>query len=403
MAALVVVGSASAQSVIGRWEFNDDLNAVVGGNATVWELGLLGNVQKAPVFMDDTINGEAAKVAVIQADPTDGANTVFRVTHTGTPNGNGTVKLNSYTLVMDVYFDSLPGFISLLQTDANPTANDGDWFVRSDGGMGISGNYTDANNSLRMDGGVWRRIILTNDTRTLVSGNQMYFSYVDGALQNQVQSPSSWGVDGRFGLPVGANPFWLFADEDGEVGPGRINSAVLIDGALTPGQVAELGAAQAAGIPGIAFAGTATLSDSAAKDTTVKVGIYTPGSTTALVEDTLELPSSGKFSFYSRRAGAYDVVVKPRGFLAKRFAAVTFPATTLDAAYIAGDIDNDNMISVFDYDKLSSYFDKGSADADWMTLDTDGVSPSNADIDGDGSVSVFDYDILSRNFDIAGE
>lgn len=67
-----------------------------------------------------------------------------------------------------------------------------------------------------------------------------------------------------------------------------------------------------------------------------------------------------------------------------------------------GDIDGDDAVTVFDYDKLSQYFDRTSADADWTAADGDGVAPFQADLDGDGSVTVFDYDLLSQNFDELG-
>lgn len=60
----------------------------------------------------------------------------------------------------------------------------------------------------------------------------------------------------------------------------------------------------------------------------------------------------------------------------------------------AGDIDGDNSITVFDYDRLSAAFDASSGDANWNDM---------ADLDGDGTVTVFDYDILSANFDRVGD
>ena len=59
-----------------------------------------------------------------------------------------------------------------------------------------------------------------------------------------------------------------------------------------------------------------------------------------------------------------------------------------------GDIDGDNSVTVFDYDRLSAAFDASAGDAGYDAA---------ADLDGDGTVSVFDYDILSRNFDLVGD
>gem|GEM_PF-3515628 len=64
------------------------------------------------------------------------------------------------------------------------------------------------------------------------------------------------------------------------------------------------------------------------------------------------------------------------------------------ATLVNGDIDGDNAVTVFDFDRLSQAFDTTSGDAAW---------DASADLDGDGLVTVFDYDILSRNFDLVGE
>lgn len=68
-----------------------------------------------------------------------------------------------------------------------------------------------------------------------------------------------------------------------------------------------------------------------------------------------------------------------------------------------GDSDNDNAITLLDYDKFSLYYDKTNADTDWFTQDGDGVAPVDADYDFDGAVTLLDYDIFSNNFDSVGD
>gem|GEM_PF-3130960 len=101
----------------------------------------------------------------------------------------------------------------------------------------------------------------------------------------------------------------------------------------------------------------------------------------------------------------FKLTMKLRGMLRKTTGIwdTTAGAFTFDWDIKGGDIDNDNSVTVFDYDKLSTYFDKNSADSDWDTADGDGIAPVDADIDGDGAVTVFDYDVLSRNFDLVGD
>jgi|GEM_PF-2314863 len=103
--------------------------------------------------------------------------------------------------------------------------------------------------------------------------------------------------------------------------------------------------------------------------------------------------------------GTYSMFVRGRTWMwsSRSINLSATGATGLDFTLINGDIDGDNSVTVFDYDKLSSYFDKSSADSDWNTPDGDGIRPSAADLDGDGAVTVFDYDILSRNFDANGD
>ena len=77
--------------------------------------------------------------------------------------------------------------------------------------------------------------------------------------------------------------------------------------------------------------------------------------------------------------------------------AVTVSSTDLSGLTLNlrnGDIDGDNAVTVFDYDRLSQAFDSAPGGLGW---------DADADLDGDGAVTVFDYDILSRNFDEVGE
>lgn len=105
--------------------------------------------------------------------------------------------------------------------------------------------------------------------------------------------------------------------------------------------------------------------------------------------------------------GTFKVLVRTATHLWKNAGTVTITNAdqfiTGTAVLTNGDIDGDNSVTVFDYDKLSAYFDKTSADADWSTEDGDGVAPKEADLDRDGSVTVFDYDVLSANFDQVGD
>jgi|GEM_PF-4708707 len=140
----------------------------------------------------------------------------------------------------------------------------------------------------------------------------------------------------------------------------------------------------------------------------LKLQIRQPGTLTlAVPEIDVTLGANGDYSvpMGALPAGTYDLWFKKKNTISAIISNVTIGATGVSGQDImlkAGDIDNDRMVTVFDYDKLSLYFDKNNADADWNTADGDGIAPADADLDGDGAITVFDYDILSTNFDLAG-
>lgn len=116
---------------------------------------------------------------------------------------------------------------------------------------------------------------------------------------------------------------------------------------------------------------------------------------------------------FANGEGAYKVMVKPgtynvyafvTGCLSKLVAAnltinadTTLPSITL----LSGDVDGDDVVSVFDYIRLSDAFDSsayggpgGGPTANW--------DPAS-DLDRDGVVSIFDYLLVSDNFDRLGD
>ncbi len=101
----------------------------------------------------------------------------------------------------------------------------------------------------------------------------------------------------------------------------------------------------------------------------------------------------------------YNVTIQGKHWLAKKVAGVAYDGNfyIADATLTNGDIDGDNIVSVFDYGILSDYFDKSSADSDWTTVGANNFAPVDADLDGDNTVSVFDYGILSNSFDQSGD
>lgn len=111
------------------------------------------------------------------------------------------------------------------------------------------------------------------------------------------------------------------------------------------------------------------------------------GSATPAADEVLELTAP--------QAGALTLRVKASHWLS---ASIPMTLGTADLGGLTvtlrnGDIDGDNAVTVFDYDRLSDAFDTEPGAPGW--------NPS-ADLEGDGAVTVMDYDVLSRNFDAVG-
>jgi hypothetical protein len=231
LGAMTALPAYAGGGITGQWEFNGNFLASEGSALTAtgtW------------AFTTSLINGETAQVASF----TNGS--YLSVPTGASPNGGGT-KINRYSVIMDVFFPTVPtpGFISLLQTDSAPAGSDGDWFINGSNGMGISSDYTDTGNATRFTRGQWQRIALVIDTTSPTGAANQYRSYVNGVLQNIVGAPSGWGLDNRFSL----NPsFFLFADEDGETSSGLINSLQFREYAMSDAEVLALGGPTAVGV-----------------------------------------------------------------------------------------------------------------------------------------------------------
>jgi hypothetical protein len=238
MLLLAAAGLCCATALAGEWtwDFNGNLDARYGVGDPLMPFGTTS-------FETDTIAGETAEVARFL-----GPDGYFRVYTPVGPNGGGDY-VNIYSLIMDVKFPAA-NWISLYQTnDANE--NDGDGFIRYDGGMGIAGDYTDDGNPLRFTFDEWHRVALVYDATRPEEDNE-YAWYIDGTLQNVVQG--NFSIDGRWSLYSNedsfAQWFYIFADESGDTADwGLVNSFQFRDYAMTDAEVAELGGATAFGIP----------------------------------------------------------------------------------------------------------------------------------------------------------
>ena len=226
----LVLGCAGAAraAVTGQWDFNSsNLTATVGA-----DLAYMGDTELSTTFTTATIGGSNA---VVMGFPAATVSQGYIMTHGIAPNGGGSY-VNQYTLIMDIMFpaDSSGKWRSLFQTSP-ANANDGDLFVNTANGIGISGAYS---GSILAD--TWHRVAFVFDL-TLPSARLR--KYIDGL---EVGAQNLDGLDGCWSLDPTA---LLFTDNDGETAAGFVNSIQIRDEPLTAGDIFALGKATAAGIP----------------------------------------------------------------------------------------------------------------------------------------------------------
>jgi len=248
--AVVAVLPASA-NVTGQWDFYaaTGLGATIG-NALEYFDGPGGATAAGTLIGSTTalgipdIGGQWAEVMAFPAT----SQTMGYIARHGALANAGGAYVNQYSLIMDLLYpaSSHGQWRAIFQTSATNT-NDGDFFARGDGGIGISGSYQGA---ILPD--TWHRLAVTVDLTTSTMAK-----YIDGA-QVGVQTLSS-GVDGRWALYSATDSpdyMLLFADEDGETARGYVNSIQFHDMALPASYIAALGGPQAGGIPIIPEPGT---------------------------------------------------------------------------------------------------------------------------------------------------
>ena len=186
--AVFVISATSVKSqegYVGRWTFDDPHNltkAEIGA-----DLVLTGSHNAVP--------GPTAEDGAVRI----GVGSYYFLPHGVAPNGGG-VKVNEFTLVMDVKIPTLGRWYCLYQTDLTNT-NDGEWFINPAGAMGVGATgYTDA--IFQPDD--WYRIAV------VVKNGERYDYYADG---DKVLAGSPGLVDDRFSLQPAV---LLFADQNGE-------------------------------------------------------------------------------------------------------------------------------------------------------------------------------------------
>jgi hypothetical protein len=176
--------------------------------------------------------GDAAVMSFPAFAPDQG----FQINHGAAANGGGSY-VNQYTMIYDILVpDVSAGWFSFYNTNAS-NSNDGDLFIRTDGGIGISGQYEGTINS-----GQWHRVAMVLDTDSI-------YKYIDGVLVGS--HPGITGTDGRWSLyTIDHLPDrgFLLTDDNGDTNAGFINSFYFTDEALDGAAIEAIGGPTAQGV-----------------------------------------------------------------------------------------------------------------------------------------------------------
>jgi hypothetical protein len=379
-------------------------------------------------FEDATINGQTARVLRFSRPQRigGGSGDTLRVRHGLSPNGTPTAsRVNRYSIIMDVLFTDVTysnntgRWISLVSTDNPDTTNDGDWFIRGDNGMGISGNYTDAYNPVRFVRGQWMRIALVIDATTPVSPTApiekfmtVYRSYVNGKLQNVVQRPSGWGIDGRFTLsPASSDTPWflLFGDEDNETNEGFINNLQVRDYAMSDMEIAQLGGPTAGPIdttilPTANVSGTVTLDGLTMGQERLFLFEVTPqGGNPSLTPMTLD-PLAANYTLSGVVRAVNNVRIKTLAYLTTAKSADTTGGDVTGLSHVlrpgdlfpanSADIFADDIIDLFDLITFFEAYGAQPGDSNWN---------ANADMTTDDIVDLFDLILFFTYYGQSGD
>lgn len=263
-AAFVLAGllAAPASAVETEWSFDNNTLAPKSTNHPITTMTFLLDTETAVTFgtassygLPAMPGGNATAMHFDGFTPSRGLAVYDIAPPNGTlPDMTPALKVNSYTMAWDILITDVAGmpnsigdpdnsFMSFFQTLPD-NSNDGDFFLREDGGIGISGNYDGA-----IQSNTWTRVVLSIDPV-----GHFFNKYIDGVLV-EAQAHANADFDLRWALfPDGSanDPpfadFFLLADEDNETTDGYISNFYFTDHVVDSETIAAWGGADADGI-----------------------------------------------------------------------------------------------------------------------------------------------------------
>ena len=365
------LGIPANAAVTGQWDFNSGNLSATTGTA----LDYFNGDATGTTFSTATINGSPAKVMDFPACTSAQG---YVMTHGIAANGGGSY-VNQYTLIMDIMFPAASSGVyrGLWQTSL-ANANDGDLFVDTGNGIGISGNFSGT-----ISADTWHRVAFVFD---LTLSSSSLKKYIDGFLVG-AQTLAATPLDGRWSLYPTA---LLFTDEDNETAAGFVNSIQIHDVALTDLNIASLGGATAAGIPATIPSGPLSVTVLPASQTDV-VGMTADYFTATAIggSETYTykwyrngVEVAGQTSSKLRRsnlqltdAGNYTVVVNDGAHSVTSSPAVALTVNPSPAAFVTGQWDFDQGDLRASYGEPLQYFDTTvQGDTSFGTTTSFGIS-----------------------------
>ena len=228
--AALTVKSGLREGLIGQWDFDGgDLTASVGR-----DLAYRGDTAEVTTFTTVDVDGAPAGVMEFpRATRTQG----YRLFREPGGNGGGN-RLNRYTVIFDLFFPASSDrhWRALWQT--NPAnSDDGQFYVGPHNGLWLSGEGEHGADLVTPE--AWHRLAFVVDVTAGTVG-----AFVDGTLAHRYGISST--IDNAYSL--GAETL-LFTENNNETAAGRVNSVQLYDRPLSDGEIGELGAPMAEGLP----------------------------------------------------------------------------------------------------------------------------------------------------------
>ena len=201
--------------LVGHWDFSDpnDLTKAKVGNP----LELTGT--------QTSVSGPFGATEI-------GVGSYYTATHGISANGGGS-EVNQYTIIMDIKIPQSSKWYALYQTNSS-NSNDADWFINSDGHMGVGDVGYSSNVIIKNQ---WYRVAIS------VSNGNRYDYYIDG---QKVLSGTPGSIDGRFAL---GSKVLFFADQNGEDNTIDVADIKIYSRDLSDNEIASLGGYPHSGNP----------------------------------------------------------------------------------------------------------------------------------------------------------